>query len=61
MEWLRAMGPGQDVDVDQAALRVTLDVIGLVGSSEQGQNGHKTRANNTHDVRCWGFWTSYTA
>lgn len=29
VEWLRAMGPGQDVDVDQAALRVTLDVIGL--------------------------------
>jgi hypothetical protein len=30
VEWLRRLGPEQSVDVDQAALRVTLDVIGLV-------------------------------
>ncbi len=37
MEWLRAVGPSQAVDVDQAALRVTLDVIGLVGQREAGR------------------------
>ncbi|KAG2443022.1 hypothetical protein HYH02_009438 [Chlamydomonas schloesseri] len=29
LEWLRSLGPAASVDVDQAALRVTLDVIGL--------------------------------
>ncbi|EFJ42950.1 hypothetical protein VOLCADRAFT_96865 [Volvox carteri f. nagariensis] len=29
LEWLRGVGPLESVDVDQAALRVTLDVIGL--------------------------------
>jgi hypothetical protein len=29
-ERLAAAGPGAAIDVDQAALRVTLDVIGLV-------------------------------
>ncbi|GLC46900.1 hypothetical protein PLESTB_001281900 [Pleodorina starrii] len=29
VEWLRRRGPGEAVDVDQAALRVTLDIIGL--------------------------------
>lgn len=33
VESLHAQGPGQAVDVDQAALRVTLDVIGLVGAA----------------------------
>jgi cytochrome P450 len=32
---IAAQGPGASIDVDQAALRVTLDVIGLVSSSEQ--------------------------
>jgi hypothetical protein len=31
---LHALGPDASVDVDQAALRVTLDVIGLVSMSD---------------------------
>ena len=31
MDRIRALGPGASVDVDQMALRITLDVIGLVG------------------------------
>jgi cytochrome P450 len=30
---IAAQGPGASIDVDQAALRVTLDVIGLVSSN----------------------------
>lgn len=32
-ERLAAAGPGTSIDVDQAALRVTLDVIGLVSAA----------------------------
>ena len=34
IERLHALGPEASIDVDQAALRVTLDVIGLVSSSQ---------------------------
>jgi hypothetical protein len=35
IERLHALGPEASIDVDQAALRVTLDVIGLVSSSRE--------------------------
>lgn len=31
IEWIRTQGPATAIDVDQAALRITLDVIGLLG------------------------------
>jgi hypothetical protein len=42
VERIAAQGPAASVDVDQAALRVTLDVIGLVrraGLLREGQGG----------------------
>ena len=30
MDRVRALGPGASLDVDQMALRITLDIIGLV-------------------------------
>jgi cytochrome P450 len=38
-ERLAAAGPGAAIDVDQAALRVTLDVIGLVRGSTALSHG----------------------
>lgn len=37
IERLHALGPAASIDVDQAALRVTLDVIGLVRATLQQQ------------------------
>jgi hypothetical protein len=38
-ERIRALGPAASIDVDQAALRVTLDVIGLVGAPHWPKEG----------------------
>jgi len=39
VERIAAQGPGASVDVDQAALRVTLDVIGLVRRTRAARSG----------------------
>jgi hypothetical protein len=46
---LGALGPDASVDVDQAALRVTLDVIGLVRHAAMGW----LKANSTGLLALW--------
>jgi hypothetical protein len=41
---LQVLGPGASIDVDQAALRVTLDVIGLVRDQAMRTSGPKWHA-----------------
>jgi cytochrome P450 len=54
---IAAQGPGASIDVDQAALRVTLDVIGLVRREQDGSS----HAHDGHFARlvmlcCMGSW-----
>eukprot|EP00775_Hariotina_reticulata_P012934 gene12934-13062_t len=48
---LRALGPTASVDVDQAALRVTLDVIGLAGFNHDYGCVHKDVPEYQHLIR----------
>lgn len=55
VERIKVLGPTASIDVDQAALRVTLDVIGLVSANGNRINSTPSTQHPSHSTATPGL------